>query len=96
MNESELESIAGRLQDRILTSVQTAERLRAVEVQTQRIASDLESEKATRARVNEKMEQRLEKLGAGIEALNKSNWTAAGAVGAAFVLWDVAKHFIKF
>ena len=96
MNETEIESVAARLQERILVAVQTAERLRTVEVQIQRIASDLESEKGTRARVNEKVDSKLETLTNSINALNKSNWTAAGAVGAAFVLWDVLKHFIKF
>lgn len=88
--------MAARVQERILVAVQTAERLRAVEVQTNRIASDLDSEKATRARANEKVDAKLEILTNNIASLSKSNWTAAGAIGAALVLWDITKHFIKF
>lgn len=96
MNEPEIESVAARIQERILVAVQTAERLRAVEVQTHRIASDLDSEKATRARQSEKVDSKLEAMTEKLSALSKSNWTAAGAIAAGLVLWDVAKHFIKF
>lgn len=96
MNDTEIETIAVRLQERIVVAVQTAERLRAVEVQTQRIATDLESEKASHARGMEKVDAKLEALAQSIQSLSKSNWTAAGAIGAALVLWDVLKHFVKF
>lgn len=96
MNDTDVEAVAARIQERILVAVQTAERLARVETQTNRIASDLDSEKATRARVNEKVEAKLEALSASIASLSKSNWTAAGAIAAGFVAWDILKHFIKF
>ena len=96
MNDTEIETIAVRLQERIVVAVQTAERLRAVEVQTQRIATDLESEKANHAKAMEKVDAKLDALTTSINQLSKSNWTAAGAIGMAIVLWDVLKHFIKF
>lgn len=96
MTDQERDDIAARLSERLLATIQTAERLARVETQTNRIASDLDSEKATRARANEKVDSRLEALTEKIAVLAKSNWTAAGAIAAALVLWDVAKHFIKF
>lgn len=79
-----------------MAAVHVAERLKGIEVQANRTASDLDSEKATRARVNEKVDQKLEEMQTSITGLSKSNWTAGGAVVAAFMLWDVLKHFIKF
>ena len=96
MNDHEVEAMASKVSDRILAAVHTAERLRAVEVQTNRIAMDLDSEKESRAVTNEKVDSKLDGLQAQIGLLNKSNWTAAGAIGAVLVLWDIAKHFIKF
>lgn len=96
MNGTELDEIAARMSERILSAVQIAERLKGLEVQSTRNAADIESEKGTRARENERTRQTLETMQNSIQALSKSNWTAAGAIAAGFVLWDVAKHFIKF
>jgi hypothetical protein len=91
-----MDTMAAKMSERILAAVHMAERMKGVEMQTNRTASELESEKATRARESDRIWNTLEGVKLSIHGLTKSNWTAAGAIGAAFVLWDIAKHFIKF
>jgi len=95
VTDNEVDSVANKMAERIMAAVHMAERLKGIEVQAERTASDLESEKATRARENERTQTTLEKMQTSITALSKSNWTAGGAILTALVLWDLAKHFIK-
>lgn len=95
MTDNEVDNVATKMVDRIMAAVHMAERLKGIEVQAERNASDLESEKATRARENERTQTTLEKMQTSITNLTKSNWVSAGAIAAAIFLWDIAKHFIK-
>lgn len=57
------------------------DRLIKLEMQLLRYSSDLESEKATRARINSDLEQRL-------RSLEKSNWKANGFYAAVIIIFQ--------
>lgn len=89
MTEQESELMASKMADRLLVMVNMAERLKGVEMQANRIAAELDSEKATRARTNERMQSQL-------LVLQIANWKAAGAIGGLVTAFEIAKHFKVF
>lgn len=89
MTDSDKEDVASRVADRLLVLMQISERMKGVEMQSARIASDLDSEKRTRSNSNQMIDTRLREV-------EKANWKSAGALATAIFVIELAKHFIKW
>lgn len=59
-----------------------SERIIALEIQVERMISDIESEKGTRARANEERKRQIEKIEVRLFSVEKSLWFGVGALAA--------------
>lgn len=65
-------------------------KLAVMRVQIERMVSDIESEKETRARANEAIHRKLDSV---TEGQNKTNWIVAMGVGGVMVVEVVLQFF---
>lgn len=78
--------------------IRLPERVRVVEVRIDRMVSDIESEKGTRARANERLSNQIEALDKRLTRHDRLIWMAAGVLAAlniATVVLTALSYFKK-
>lgn len=71
------------------------ERLLLLEMRVNRLVSDAESEKRTRAQANADVGMRLDAMDNRLREVERTMWKAAGALGLLLAMLEISLKYIK-